>query len=167
MTGGTLGGIPKKGIETMAVVINEPIVDQLGELIRLEYLGEKLLERASRHLNDPREVAHLWALATEYRDHARILRRHRREIDKVALEIEYPKWARGKGPSPEEALEEVTEITRRLAGEYRSTVSLHDNAYLKKFLAILAAEHDSVATLLECLVNGKSIFFELEEAVKE
>ncbi len=149
----------------MPVAINEPIVDQLGELIRLEYMGEKLLERASRYLEDPREVAHLWALATEYRDHARILRRHRREIDKAALEIEYPRWARGKGPSPEEALLEVAGITRKLAGEYRSTVSLHDNAYLKKYLTILAAEHDSVATLLQCLVNGKAIFFELEEPV--
>ncbi len=148
----------------MAIATNEPIVDQLGELIRLEYLGEKLLERASRTLDDPREVAHLWALATEYRDHARILRRHRKEIDRNAVEIEYPRWARGKGPTPEEALEQVVEITRDLAGEYRTTVSLHDNAYLRKFLTILAAEHDSVATLLDCLLHGKAIFFELEEA---
>ena len=150
----------------MTVATTEPILDQLGALIRLEYLGETLLERASRHLTDPREVAHLWALATEYRDHARILRRHRREIDKTVPEIEYPRWARGKGPSPEEALVEVTTVTRRLAGEYRSSLSLHDNAYLKKFLSILAAEHDSVAELLSCLVNGKAIFFELEENEK-
>ena len=147
----------------MVVATNEPILDQLGELIRLEYLGEKLLERASRTLVDPREVAHLWALATEYRDHARILRRHRREINRSIPDIEYPRWPRGKGPSPEHALTQVAEVTRQLAGEYRSTVSLHDNAYLRKFLVILAAEHDSVATLLECLVSGKAIFFELEE----
>jgi hypothetical protein len=151
----------------MAIATTEPILDQLGELIRLEYLGEKLLERASRHLSDPREVAHLWALATEYRDHARILRRHRREIDRNVPDIEYPRWARGRGPTPVEALEQVAEVTRRLAGEYRSSLSLHDNAYLRKFLSILAAEHDSVAELLTCLVNGKAIFFELEETTTE
>ena len=105
----------------MAIATQEQVLHQLGELVRLEHLGEKLLERASRSLADPREVAHIWALATEFRDHARILRRHRREIDRNVPEIEYPRWPRGKGPTPEEALASAADTARELAGECRSS----------------------------------------------
>jgi hypothetical protein len=149
----------------MAIATQEQVLEQLGNLVHLEHLGERLLERASRSLIDPREVAHVWALATEFRDHARILRRHRREIDRHVAEIEYPSWPRGQGPTPEEALEQAAEIVRDLAGEYRSTVSLHDNPFLKKFLHILGEEHDRVALVLDCLVRGNGIQFEFEEAL--
>ena len=149
----------------MAIATTDQILDQLGELVRLEHLAEKLLERASRALDDAREVAHLWQLATEYRDHARILRRHRKELDRQVPDVPYPRWPRGKGPTPEEALELAAVTTRDLAGEYRSTVSLLENPYLRKFLMILAEEHDNCALQLEFLVRGMSIFTELEEVV--
>ena len=147
----------------MPTATTNEILDQLGVLISLEHMGEKLLERASRAPEDPRESAYLWQLATEYRDHARILRRHRRSLDRHVAEVEYPRWPRGRGPSPKESLESAAETTRQLAGEYRSTVSLHDDPYLKKFLAILAEEHDRCALMLEFLSDGKFIFPELEE----
>ena len=146
----------------MSTASKADILDQLGHLVGLEHLAEKLLERASRSQLDPRETAHLWQLATEYRDHARILRRHRKELDRHVEDIPYPRWGRGKGPSPEDALILAAETTHELAGEYRSTVSLHDNPYLRKFLMILAEEHDHCAMQLDFLVNGKGIFEEAD-----
>ena len=151
----------------MPIATTDQILDQLGELVRLEHLAEKLLERASRALDDPREVAHLWQLATEYRDHARILRRHRKDLDRQVLDVPYPRWPRGKGPTPEEALELAAETTRDLAGEYRSTVSLLENPYLRKFLMILADEHDRRALEIKGVASGAGIFEEIEEAVVE
>lgn len=149
----------------MAIATTDQVLEQLGRLVELEHLAEKLLERASRAPEDPREVAHLWQLATEFRDHARILSRHRKEIDRRVPEVPYPRWPRGKGPAPEEALELVAETTRELAGEYRSTVSLLDDPYLRKFLMILAEEHDRCALQLEFLTEGKLLFPEFEEAI--
>lgn len=146
----------------MSMASKTDILDQLGHLVALEHLAEKLMERASRAQLDPREAAHLWMLATEYRDHARILRRHRKELDRRVADIEYPRWGRGKGPSPEEALILAAKTTHELAGEYRATVSLHDNPYLRKFLMILAEEHDRCAMQLDFLVNGKGIFEDAE-----
>ena len=63
------------------MITRDYIVGELGHLIADEKLLEKLLERASRNPRDPREVAFLWNLATECRDHARILSRHLRDRD--------------------------------------------------------------------------------------
>ena len=146
----------------MSIVTNEYILTELGTLVRQERVLEKLLERASRSPVDPREVAYLWNLATECRDHARILSR---EIDRQAEDIPYPRWPRGKGPQPEEALELAREQCEVLAGGYRSSESLADNPYLRKFLAILADEHDRRALELKGVANGSGIFEDIEEAV--
>ena len=149
----------------MSIVTNEYILTELGTLVRQERVLEKLLERASRSPVDPREVAYLWNLATECRDHARILSRHRRESDRQAEDIPYPRRPRGQGPHPEEALELAREQCEVLAGGYRSSESLADNPYLRKFLAILADEHDRRALELKGVANGSGIFEDIEEAV--
>jgi hypothetical protein len=146
------------------MITKEHIVDELGRLIADERLLEKLLERASRHPADPREVAFLWNLATECRDHARILSRHRRELDRELPEIAYPRWPRGQGPQPEEALFEAREIAEVLAGNYRSSESLAENPYLRKFLTILSDEHDRRAMEINGVATGLGIFDEIDEA---
>ena len=147
----------------MIAITTDTILEQLGELIRKERLAEKLLERASRSPRDPREVAHLWNLATECRDHARILSRHRRELDRSVEDVPYPSWPRGKGPIQDEALEAALEITRDLAGDFRSSVSLLDDPYLRKFLLILSEEHDRRAVELEGMMCGIDLFEDIEE----
>jgi hypothetical protein len=148
----------------MSIVTAEHVLMELESLLNHERLLEKLLERASRSPEDPREVAYLWNLATECRDHARILSRHRRELDRQAADVPYPRWPRGKGPQPEEALELAREMCETLAGEYRSSESLSDNLYLRKFLAILGEEHDRRAMELKGVANGSGIFEEIEDA---
>ena len=149
------------------IITNEYIIAELDTLVRNERLLEKLLERASRSPNDPREVAYLWTLATECRDHARILSRHRREIAGVALDIPYPRWPRGQGPQPEEALELARDLALEIGGDYRSSETLADDPYLRKFLAILADEHYQRALELKGIANGAGIFEDLEEEVAE
>lgn len=149
----------------MATITINHIITELGTLVKQERVLEKLLERASRSPLDPREVAYLWNLATECRDHARILSRHRRERDRTVEEIPYPRWPRGKGPQPEDALEMARVQCEALAGGYRSSESLADNPYLRKFLAILAEEHDRRAMELKGVANGSGIFEDIEEAV--
>ena len=151
----------------LAIVTKEQILAQLGELVRKEHLGEKLLERASRAALDPREVAHLWNLSTECRDHARILNRHRREVDRSAPEIPYPSWARGQGPEPGEALELARGVFEDLAGDYRSTVGIADDLYLRKYLAILADEHDRLAMQLIGMSEGLPFFEDFSEEATE
>ena len=146
------------------MITTEYILNELGQLIADERLLEKLLERASRHPADPREVAFLWNLATECRDHARILSRHRRELDRKAEEIPYPRWPRGQGPQPEEALEEARELAEVLAGNYRSSESLAEDPYLRKFLTILSDEHDRRALEIKGIASGLGIFDEIDEA---
>jgi hypothetical protein len=145
------------------MITKEYIVDELGNLIADERMLEKLLERASRHPADPREVAFLWSLATECRDHARILSRHRRELDRTVADIPYPRWPRGQGPQPEEALDEARELAEVLAGSYRSSEPLADNMYLRKFLMILSEEHDRRALEIKGIASGLGIFEEIEE----
>jgi hypothetical protein len=142
----------------MAAVGGTQLAEILGELVWKEHAGERLLERASRSLKDPREVAYLWNLATEWRDHARILSRHRRGLDRGVDEVPYPFWPRGQGPTPKEALEEAYATTRDIAGDYRSCVPLVEEPYLRKFLSILAEEHDRGAIQLETLANGLRLF---------
>ena len=149
------------------IITNEYIIAELDTLVRNERLLEKLLERSSRSPNDPREVAYLWTLATECRDHARILSRHRREIAGVALDIPYPSWPRGQGPQPEEALELARDLAQEIGGDYRSSETLADDPYLRKFLAILADEHYQRALELKGIANGAGIFEDLEEEVTE
>ena len=144
------------------MITKEFIVSEIGNLIAQERLLEKLLERASRAPEDPREVAFLWNLATECRDHARILSRHRRELERSAPEIPYPRWPRGKGPLPEDALEQARDLAKRLAGDYRSGESLADDPYLRKFLTILSGEHDRRALELKGIADGETIFSDLE-----
>ena len=144
------------------MITKEFIVSEIGNLIAEERLLEKLLERASRSPKDPREVAFLWNLATECRDHARILSRHRRELERGAPEIQYPRWPRGKGPQPEEALAEAKDLAVRLAADYRSSESLADDPYLRKFLMILSDEHDRRALEIKGIAEGMSIFEDLE-----
>lgn len=151
----------------MPIVTKDEVLAELETLVREERVLEKLLERASRSPEDPREVAYLWNLATECRDHARILSRHRRELDRQAADVPYPRWPRGKGPQPDEALELSREVCETLAGGYRSSESLADNPYLRKFLAILAEEHDRRAMELKGVANGSGIFEEIEEAALE
>ncbi len=146
------------------MITAEFIVEELGTLIADERLLEKLLERASRHPGDPREVAFLWNLATECRDHARILSRHRRELERGAADIPYPRWPRGKGPQPEDALDEARELAEVLAGNYRSSESLAEDPYLRKFLTILADEHDRRALEIKGVASGLGIFDEIDEA---
>jgi hypothetical protein len=55
-------------------------------------------------------------------------------------------------------------VCETLAGGYRSSESLADNPYLRKFLAILAEEHDRRAMELKGVANGSGIFEEIEEA---
>ena len=148
----------------MSTTTNEYILSELEELVRQERVLEKLLERASRAPEDPREVAFLWNLATECRDHARILSRHRKEVYRQAEDVPYPRWPRGKGPQPEEALELAREQCEILAGGYRSSENLAENPYLRKFLAILAEEHDRRAMELKGVANGSGIFEDLEDA---
>jgi hypothetical protein len=145
------------------MITKEIIVEELGNLIRDERVLEKLLERASRSPEDPREVAFLWNLATECRDHARILSRHRRTLERSAPEIPYPRWPRGQGPQPEEALDLAKELAQTLAGEYRSSESLADDPYLRKFLMILAEEHDRRALEIKGIAEGFGIFEEVDE----
>jgi len=147
----------------MAVATKEQLRDQLGELVAKERELEGLLERASRCPQDPRGVAYLWNLATQCRDHARIVSRHRREIDRDAEIIPYPRWPRGQGPKPEEALEAAPDLSRDLAADYRTSTSLTDNIYLRKFLAILADEHDRRVIELSGLADGSRILEEVEE----
>ena len=142
----------------MVAVEESQLVELLRELVSKERAGERLLERAARNQQDPREVAYLWNLATEWRDHARILSRHRREIDRNVEDVPYPMWPRGQGPTPKEALEEAFATTRSIAGDYRSCVPLVEEPYLRKFLAILAEEHDRGAMQLESLANGLCLF---------
>ena len=149
------------------MITTDYIVDELGQLIADERLLEKLLERASRHPGDPREVAFLWNLATECRDHARILSRHRRELDKTIADIPYPRWPRGQGPQPEEALEEARVLAEFLAGNYRSSESLAEDPYLRKFLTILSDEHDRRAFEIKGIASGLGIFDEIDEAEME
>lgn len=149
------------------LIAKDRILDQLGELVRRERLLEKLLERASRSDLDPREVAYLWNLATQCRDHARILSRHRREVDRAAEQIPYPLWARGKGPRPEEALDILAEVSQDLAGEYRSSTSLMQDPYLRKFLVILSEEHDRRVIELKGLARGACIFEDIEELAED
>jgi len=146
------------------MITAEYIVEELGALIADERLLEKLLERASRHPGDPREVAFLWNLATECRDHARILSRHRREQNRTIDDIPYPRWPRGQGPQPEDALEEARVLAELLAGNYRSSESLAENPYLRKFLTILADEHDRRALEIKGIASGLGIFDEIDEA---
>ena len=146
------------------MITTDFIVEELGALISDERLLEKLLERASRHPGDPREVAFLWNLATECRDHARILSRHRRELDKTIADIPYPRWPRGQGPQPEEALEEARVLAEVLAGNYRSSESLAEDPYLRKFLTILSDEHDRRALEIQGIAGGLGIFDEIDEA---
>ena len=149
----------------MSTITKDHVLTELETLVEQERVLEKLLERASRSQLDPREVAFLWNLATECRDHARILSRHRREIDRQVAEVPYPRWARGKGPQPEEALELARVQCEILAGGYRSSEPLADDPYLRKFLAILADEHDRRAMELKGVANGSGIFEDFEEAV--
>ena len=146
------------------MITTDYIVNELGHLIADEKLLEKLLERASRNPGDPREVAFLWNLATECRDHARILSRHRRELDRSASDIPYPRWPRGQGPQPDDALQEARVLAEVLAGNYRSSESLTENQYLRKFLAILADEHDRRAMEIHGIASGLGIFDEIDEA---
>ena len=145
------------------IITQEHIIAELDILIRDERLLEKLLERASRSPEDPREVAYLWNLATECRDHARILSRHRRELAKQAADIPYPRWPRGQGPQPEEALENAQHLALELAGGYHSSETLADDPYLRKFLAILAEEHYQRALEIKGIANGAGIFEDIEE----
>lgn len=145
------------------IITNEYIIAELDNLIRDERMLEKLLERSSRAPQDPREVAYLWNLATECRDHARILSRHRREIAGQAADIPYPRWPRGQGPQPEEALEEAQDLAQDLAGQYRSSETLADDPYLRKFLMILSEEHYQRALELKGIANGAGIFEDIEE----
>ena len=149
------------------IITNEYIIAELDTLVRNERLLEKLLERASRSPNDPREVAYLWTLATECRDHARILSRHRREIAGEAVDIPYPRWPRGQGPQPEEALELARDLAQEIGGEYRSSETLADDPYLRKFLTILADEHYQRAWELKGIANGAGIFEDMEEEVTD
>jgi hypothetical protein len=148
-----------------ATIDNEQVVGELGALIRDERLLEKLLERASRLPEDPREVAYLWNLATECRDHARILSRHRREVYRSSTEIPYPRWPRGQGPQPEEALDRAKGLALTLAGEYRSCETLAEDPYLRKFLSILSDELRHRAIELRGIANGSGIFEEIEETI--
>lgn len=141
----------------------EQVVEQLGELIRDERVLEKLLERASRSPEDPREVAYLWNLATECRDHARILSRHRRELDRSVREIPYPRWPRGQGPQPDDALDRAQYLAAELAEDYRSSELVADNPYLRKFLMILGEEHERRAIEIRGIANGFGIFDDVEE----
>lgn len=145
------------------IITNEYIIAELDTLVRNERLLEKLLERASRSPSDPREVAYLWNLATECRDHARILARHRREIASEANDIPYPRWPRGQGPQPDEAMELARDLALEIAGQYRSSETLADDPYLRKFLTILADEHYQRALELKGIANGAGIFEEFEE----
>ena len=145
------------------IITNEHIIAELDTLVRNERLLEKLLERSSRSPSDPREVAYLWNLATECRDHARILARHRKEIAGEASDIPYPRWPRGQGPQPEDAMELARDLALDIAGQYRSSETLADNPYLRKFLAILADEHHQRALELKGIANGAGIFEEFEE----
>jgi hypothetical protein len=145
------------------IITREHIISELDNLIRDERLLEKLLERASRAPEDPREVAYLWNLATECRDHARILSRHRRELARKAADIPYPRWPRGQGPQPEEALDRAQELAVELAGGYRSSETLADDPYLRKFLAILSEEHYQRALEIKGIANGAGIFEDIEE----
>ena len=149
------------------IITNEYIIAELDTLVRNERLLEKLLERASRSPDDPREVAYLWTLATECRDHARILSRHRREIAGEAVDIPYPRWPRGQGPQPEEALELARDLAQEIGGEYRSSETLADDPYLRKFLTILADEHYQRAWELKGIANGAGIFEDMEEEVTD
>jgi hypothetical protein len=151
----------------MAIATKEQVLDQLGGLVEKERELEKLLERASRCPLDPREVAYLWTLATQCRDHARIVSRHRREIERDAENVPYPRWPRGQGPTPEEALEAAPEVSRDLAADYRTSTSLTDNIYLRKFLAILAEEHDRRVIELNGLADGARIVDDIEEFPEE
>jgi hypothetical protein len=145
------------------MITKEVIVEELGNLIREERVLEKLLERASRSPEDPREVAFLWNLATECRDHARILSRHRKTLERGVTDIPYPRWPRGQGPQPEEALQLAKDLAVTLAGNYRSSESLADDPYLRKFLMILAEEHDRRAIEIRGIADGFGIFEEIEE----
>ena len=145
------------------MITKEYIIEELGNLIREERVLEKLLERASRSPEDPREVAFLWNLATECRDHARILSRHRRVLEREAPEIPYPRWPRGQGPQPEDALQLAKDLALSLAGDYRSSESLADDPYLRKFLTILADEHDRRALEIRGIADGFGIFEEIAE----
>ena len=145
------------------IITKEHIISELDSLIRDERLMEKLLERASRHPEDPREVAFLWNLATECRDHARILSRHRRELAGRSTDVPYPRWPRGQGPQPEEALELSRDLSEQLSGEYRSSETLADDPYLRKFLMILAEEHYQRSLDLRGILHGAGIFDEIEE----
>lgn len=151
----------------MSAITKDYIVAELGNLIRNERHLEKLLERASRSPGDPREVAYLWNLATECRDHARILSRHRRELERDSAEIPYPRWPRGQGPQAAEALEQARELCESIAGDYRSSETLADDPYLRKFLVILAEEHYRRALEIKGIANGSGIFEDLEEIAAE
>jgi hypothetical protein len=144
------------------MITKEYIVSEIGNLIAEERLLEKLLERASRSPEDPREVAFLWNLATECRDHARILSRHRRELERSAPEIPYPRWPRGKGPQPDDALHQARDLAQRLSTDYRSSETLADDPYLRKFLTILSLEHERRAFELTGIADGVCIFTELD-----
>lgn len=139
------------------------VVAALSELIAQEHMIEKLLERASRAPDDPRAVAWLWNQATECRDHARILFRHRQLLDRHAPSIPYPRWRRGRGPGPEQALEQARDLAATLAGQYDRGGRTETDPYLRKFLQILSEEHGSRCHELSGILAGKNVFDEVDE----
>ena len=143
------------------------MASKLAQLIAGEQLIEKLLERASHGRKNPMETAYLWNLATEYRDHARILGRHRRALHKGAPGVPYLRWDRERGPRPGESLEYAAEMAARLSRGYKLGRELTGDPCLDKFLEVLMEENEMVGRELRDLVDGKDIFSEHEVVDEE
>ena len=145
----------------------ETAVAAIDELIAHERRIEKLLERASRAPEDPRAIAYLWSQATECRDHARILIRHRQKLCRQTPHIPYPRWKRNRGPSPDEALKEARDLAATLSSKYGRGGRTESDPYLRKFLEILSEEHAARCHEYAGIAGGKEIFDEMEIPVGE
>lgn len=127
----------------------ESLVREMTSLIDNEQHVEKLLLRGLSSLHDPRDVSYLWNLGVECRSHARLVRKHRRELDAKAPDVPYPRWPRGKGPAAAEALARGIRIVSTLARDYQWCESAAQDPYLRKCLGILADEHTAKAEELD------------------
>ena len=59
--------------------------------------------------------------------------------------------------------EDEQDLAQDLGGQYRSSETLADDPYLRKFLTILAEEHYQRALELKGIANGAGIFEDMEE----
>lgn len=131
--------------------------DALTELLRDIRHFEKLLQRSVPGIEDPVHVATIWRRSNESRDHGRILDRHRTRRYPAAPRVRYPRWARGKGPTPEEAIRGAIGIADSLVERLTPVSRWEVNHYIRKYLAILGEEYHRLADELRTIAKEEEV----------